>query len=634
MPKIIGTAGHIDHGKTALVQALTGTNTDRLKEEKERGISIDLGFAHLDVGGERVGVIDVPGHERFIRNMLAGAHGIDLVLLVVAADDGVMPQTEEHLDIVHLLGTRRGVVAITKTDLVDASRIAAVEEEIEILLAGTLLEGSPVIRVSSTRGTGIESLRETLARSLASAPSPSSEGLFRMPIDRVFLAHGFGTIVTGTAIAGQVSLDTRLRVLPGGAELRARAVQVHGADVATAYAGQRVALNVLGADRDALTRGHVLCDAALQNTSDRLDVSIEIRPGAGNALKNHQSVRVHLGTAEVLGKVITLATDSIAPRTSGYAQLVLRQPMAACYGDHFIVRSASAQRTLGGGVVLHPFAKRHRRRDANICERLADLHRADDVASRARALLSLDTSAATDLDELAQALAQPLKSLIAALGPESELVLLPSRGNAAVCFARPRWQQLQTDITSALTSAHRDEPNSPGVEMEQLRSRLARELPSRVFRVLIDGLVGDKLIVRDDSTLRLQSHRPKIAAAEAGLATRIEDVLTQAGFTPPSVTDLSTALGADRKALAPVLRQLERDGRVAKIDENLFFAMAPVERAKDLLRQHARQHGQILAAEFRDLLGASRKFSIGLLDYFDRTGFTMRVGDARKLRRD
>ena len=330
MNVIIGTAGHIDHGKTALIKALTGIETDRLKEERERGISIDLGFAHFDADGVAAGVVDVPGHERFIRNMLAGAHGIDLVLLVVAADDGVMPQTEEHLDILHLLGARRGVVAMTKVDLIDATRRRAVHEEIEILLSGTGLEGSPVVEVSTLTGEGLPALRATIAAAVRDYTRPEPAGCFRLPVDRAFVMRGHGVVVTGTAIAGTVRPGATLRILPGGAEVRVRAVQVHGQAVEQAAHGQRVALNLGGVEHDALHRGQIICDPELERVTDRFDAWVELRPAARRPLAGHAEVRVYAGTVEAMGKVIWLdGRAALAPKQSTFAQLVLREPIAA-----------------------------------------------------------------------------------------------------------------------------------------------------------------------------------------------------------------------------------------------------------------------------------------------------------------
>jgi selenocysteine-specific elongation factor len=657
MPHIIGTAGHIDHGKTALIRALTGQDTDRLKEEKERGISIDLGFAYMDLSnGERAGIVDVPGHERFIRNMLAGAHGIDLVLLVVAADDGVMPQTEEHLDILHLLGVQHGVVAITKADLADDARLAAVREEIAILLAGTTLEASPVVPVSAVTGAGLTALRATIEAALIayqremplglsdcavrSDPTGSgpaertpAAGHFRLPVDRAFVMHGYGVVVTGTAVSGRVHPGDQVRVLPGGEAVRVRTVQVHGHEVAEATCGQRVALNLVGVERTEVTRGHVVCDLRVDRVTDRFDAWVEIRPAARRPVESHEVVRVYIGTAEAIGKLVLLdGRDALTPRQTGFAQLVLREPVQALRGDHFILRNQSAQNTLGGGVVMHPFARRHRRGDAQLVAGLEALRAATNAPAIVRALLHLEPDFAVAPDFLAQAGGLTPDAVRAALRADSTLRALPDADTPAACTTTEKWDALRTAVVDTLKDFHRRAALNPGMEMESLRSRIAPDLSPKVFRAVLDALVANAVVARDDSIIRLPSHRVALRHDEEELGARAEASIAAGEFTPPDLKQMESALGVPRQRLQGILQQLEREGRVAKIAEGLYFARAPLERARTLLRDYVEAHGEINAATFRDLLGASRKFSISLLDYFDRTGFTLRVGDVRKLR--
>ncbi len=633
MPHIIGTAGHIDHGKTALIRALTGQETDRLKEEKERGISIDLGFAYMDLAsGERAGIVDVPGHERFIRNMLAGAHGIDLVLLVVAADDGVMPQTEEHLDILHLLGVSHGIVAITKADLADAARLAAVEEEVEILLAGTMLEGSPAIPVSAITGLGLDALRRAINDRLSGYQRIAPGGYFRLPVDRAFVMHGHGTVVTGTAVAGSVHPGDAVRVLPGGEEARVRTVQVHGQEVAEATFGQRVALNLAGVERSEVKRGHVVGDPRLGRVTDRIDAWVEIRPAAGRPVDNHEVVRLYIGTAEVIGKLVLLdGRDQLPPRQSAFAQLVLREPVHALRGDQFILRNQSAQRTIGGGVVTHPFAQRHRRGEAPLGS-LEALRSASSPAEIVRELLRMETDFAVAPEYLAQAGGLSADAVGTALRCDPSIRALPDTENVAACTTNEKWEALRTAVVKTLTDYHQQKPLVPGMEMESLRSQIAPAVSPKVFRTVLDALVVERVVTRDDSVLRLPSHRVALKRDEEQVAARAEELIAAGGFTPPDLKQVESTLGVARPRLQAILQQLEREGRVAKIGEGLYFAPAPLERARQLLRAHVAAHGDISAATFRDLLGASRKFSISLLDYFDRTGFTLRVGDIRKLR--
>jgi selenocysteine-specific elongation factor len=634
MPHIIGTAGHIDHGKTALVRALTGQETDRLKEEQERGISIDIGFAHLDLpDGERVAIIDVPGHERFIHNMLAGAHGVDLALLVVAADDGVMPQTEEHLDILHLLGITRGLVAMTKIDLVDAARLQAVREEIDILLAGTGLEGAPVLPVSAVTGAGLDRLRQTIEQLLTAHQRPQRSGPFRLPVDRAFVMRGHGIVVTGTAIAGIVRPGDVLRIVPDGAQARVRTVQVHGVEVPEATAGQRVALNLAGAERAALMRGHVVCDPLLDRVTDRCDVWVELRAAAARPVKSHQTVRAHIGTAAVLGKLVLLGGhDSLAPRQAAFAQLVLRTPVHALRGDRFILRNETAQRTIGGGHIVHPLARRHRRDEPELLARLTALRDARGAAEVARALLEIEPDFAVAAEDLAQACGLAPATLRDAVRESAEIRALPDPDTPSVYTTDGKWNRLRQAVVEGLGVHHEREPLALGMEMESLRSRIDADLPPKIFRTIVDALAAEQVLVRQESLLRLPRHRVALHGEGTEQAHRAEAVLTAGGFTPPDLRQMAEALEVTVARLQELLLQLERDGRVARIAPDLYFAREPLERARALLRSHVEAHGEIGAATFRDLLGASRKFSIALLDYFDRTGFTLRVGDVRKLR--
>jgi selenocysteine-specific elongation factor len=634
MPVVIGTAGHIDHGKTSLVRALTGQDTDRLAEEKARGISIDLGFAYLDVAdGERAGVVDVPGHERFIRNMLAGAHGMDLVLFTVAADDGVMPQTEEHLDILHLLGVRRGIFVVTKTDLVDAARIQAVRDDVEILAADTTLEGAPIVPVSTVTGDGLPALREEIERQLAAPAAPPRPGPFRLPVDRAFVMRGHGVVVTGTAIAGEVREGDHVRVLPGDGRARVRSLQVHGITVGTASHGQRVAMNLAGIERMAIGRGHVVCSDAIARTTDRFDAFVEVRSGARRALASHCRVRVHVGTAEVLGKVVVLGDrTAIPPREHGWAQVVLEAPVPALRGDRFILRDETARRTLGGGVVVNPFADRHRRGEAGLVDRLAAL-RDGDLAPAAYTLLALVPDFACDLAAMAQALGVDGADVTRALAGAAGVVAIPDAAAPEAWTTEAKWERFVAETTALVTAAHRAKPTEAGVEMEHVRSELGRSMSAKTFRWCVDRLVGAGDLVRDDSTVRLPTHRVALDPAARALGERLEHLLVDGRFTPPDLRQLEALVGTERRRLAEVLSVLEKEGRVVRVAADLYFARDAVAGARTLLADHCRTHGEISAAVFRDLIGASRKFAIALLDWCDRTGVTTRVGDMRRLRR-
>jgi selenocysteine-specific elongation factor len=635
MPRVIGTAGHIDHGKTSLVRALTGQDTDRLKEEKERGISIDLGFAHFDTDdGGRAGIVDVPGHERFIRNMLAGAHGIDLVLFVVAADDGIMPQTEEHLDILHLLGVRRGIFVVTKIDLVDEARIAAVREEIEILACDTTLEGAPILAVSTVTGAGIDLLRAEIAAQLSRPAEPPPPGYFRLPVDRAFVIRGHGVVVTGTAVAGVVVEGDTLRLLPGGETARVRGLEVHGESVARAVHGQRVAMNLVGVERSEIGRGHVVCHERVERVTQRLDAWVEVRPGARLPLRHHGRVRVHLGTAEVLGKTVLLdgSAGTLGPRGVGWVQVVTDDPVLALRGDRFILRDETARWTLGGGVVVNPFADRHRRSEGSHTARLEAL-RGDDDSAAAAAFLDVAVEFAVDRPTLAQVLNRRDEEVGAALAPLPDVIPIPDAGAPEAYTTAAKWACLRDATLAAVAQAHRTHPLMPGVEMESLRTRMPVDVSARVFRWALDRLVADGRLVREESLVRAPEHHVALGAAGRSLGDRLEQLLVEGRFTPPDLRQLETATGTPRARVGEVLGVLESEGRVVRIAPDLYFARPAADEARALLEAHCRTHGDVTAAVFRDVIGASRKFAIAFLDWCDRTGVTIRVGDLRKLRR-
>jgi len=632
---IIGTAGHIDHGKTALIKALTGQDTDRLKEEKERGISIDLGFAYFTLpDATRAGIVDVPGHERFIRNMLAGAHGIDLVLFAVAADDGVMPQTEEHLDILHLLGTRRGIFVITKADLADAARIRDVREEIELLADGTTLADAPVIEVSSTTGLGLDHLRAEIVRQLDGFQARRATGVFRLPLDRAFVIKGHGIVVTGTAMGAEVRVGQKLRVLPSGNEVRVRSIQVHSDSVESAELCQRVALNLTGAEKLDLARGDVLTDERLDSATARFDAWLEIRPAAKRALKTNARVRLFIGTTETIARAIVLDdAGAIAPKASGFAQLVLEDPVVALAGDRFVIRDETNSRTLGGGIVLNPLGRRVRKPIEAYRANLRMLK--DSTGAQAlEALINLQESFALGTVKIATLMNIPTTEAEGALGEAPRFVKL-SVGDEEAFTTHSRWDELKRFALDVLATHHKSEPLSPGLEMEALRTRLPYEIGARAFRPIIDRLSHESELVREESLLRVKSHRVQLGGDAGTLGGKIETALTHAEFQPPDLKQLAEALKIPANQLPhlrTVLVAMEREGRVVKVATDLYFSRAAADAARARLVDHLKSHSEITAATFRDLLGASRKFAIALLEHFDHTGVTTRVGDTRRLR--
>ena len=632
MPYIIGTAGHIDHGKTSLIKALTGTDTDRLKEEKERGISIDLGFAHLDLpDGSSAGIVDVPGHERFIKNMLAGAHGIDLVLFTVAADDGVMPQTEEHLDIVHLLGVKMAIFVITKADLVPAARIADVEEEIDIMTLGTTLENSPKLAVSSVTGQGLEELKQLIAQTLKSATHAAPTGYFRLPVDRAFVLQGHGVVVTGTSLSGEIKVGEQVRCLPGDNLFRVRSLQVHGQSVERASWGQRVAMNLTGPERASIERGQVICHEKLSLTSERFDAFLEIRPAAAKGIKNHQRLRIHMGAAERLGKIVLLGgKDKAEPKQSVYCQITLEEPLLVLRGDHFVARDETAQRTLGGGTVIHPWAKRHKRGDTNLPDRLKSLH-VGGFAELMENFLNESASFALAIDAIYQFLNLREEEARQKVDALKSLRPLDAEGER-VYTTETKWNQLKDRWLKTLKDFHAGRPLVPGMDMEELRGKLGFELTAKIFRVVVDLLVNEKLIAKEENLLRLASHKVQLGGQEKTLMDKIKKLLGEQPLAPPDLKEIEKQAGVPRSRLIEVIRLLERDGSVVRITTDMYFLASSVEQLKETLRKFLTEKGEMTAASFRDLIGSSRKYTIPLLEFFDRDGLTIRIGDIRKLK--
>jgi len=631
MPYIIGTAGHIDHGKTSLIKALTGTDTDRLKEEKERGISIDLGFAHLDLpDGTSAGIVDVPGHERFIKNMLAGAHGIDLVLFTVAADDGVMPQTEEHLDIVHLLGIKMAIFVITKADLAPA-RIADVEEEIDILTLGTSLDNSPKIAVSSVTGQGLEELKQLISTTLKSADHAAPSGYFRLPVDRAFVLQGHGVVVTGTSLSGEIKVGEQVRCLPGDNLFRVRSLQVHGQSVERAGWGQRVAMNLTGPERASIERGQVICHDKLALTSDRFDAFLEVRPAAAKGIKNHQRLRVHMGAAERLGKIVLLGDkDKAEPKESVYCQITLEEPLLVLRGDRFVARDETARRTLGGGIVIHPWSKRHKRGEANLLDRLKALH-SGDFAQLVEEFLNDSGDFALAIDEIYQFLNLREEEARQKVDALKSLRAINAEGEK-VYTTELKWSRLKERLLKTLKEFHAAHPLVPGMDMEELRGKLGYQLSPKIFRVVVDLFSKEKLIAKEENLLRLASHQLQLGGQEKVLMDKIKKILGEQPLAPPDLKEVEKQAGVPRNRLSEVIRLLEREGAVVRITTDMYFLASSIEQLRATLVQFLSEKGEMNAASFRDLIGSSRKYTIPLLEYFDRVGLTIRIGDIRKLK--
>ncbi|MFT4961155.1 MAG: selenocysteine-specific elongation factor [Paracoccaceae bacterium] len=621
MAFVIGTAGHIDHGKTLLVRWLTGQDTDRLKAEKQRGISIDLGFAHFTLPGDiSVGVVDVPGHERFIRNMVAGAHGFDLVLFVIAADDGVMPQTEEHFDILCSLGIERAIFVITKVDMVADGRFDEVAEEIEILVDGSRFEGVKILPVSNATGDGIDVLCSELAQALQESPQAAATGKFRMPIDRVFNVHGRGVVITGTQIAGVIDVGDEVAIVPGGASYRVRGLQSHGVDVARGQAGDRLAINLTGAEMSGFHRGDVACDPAIAIGAHRLDVAISVAAHAAHDLKHGQRLRLHLGTAERAVTVFLLGEETVLQRgEDGLAQLRLRDPVQVMAHDRFVLRDEQAEHTLGGGVVLDPDGPKIRRDDPHRLGFLTALQVKDMPRALERLLDGVGGLLAGVLQVRLNLTPQDFQGFVKA---NPSLVLLGKDADVWIT-SLANLERLQQGINRVLADYHASNPTSDGPGGETLHHQSVAKIDLRLFRLVLDHTVKARLLTRLEGSFALPSHRAGLTPSQEEKAAIMLAAIEAEPFSPPG-WDVKNP---DEKA---IIAYLEQRGKLVRVAPGLAFAKSAYETADQRLEVHLLEIGDITPAQFRDLLGNTRKYALALLETFDRKGRTIRNGDVRK----
>ena len=631
---IVGTAGHIDHGKTALVRSLTGVDADRLPEEKRRGITIDIGFADLDLGDVRVGFIDVPGHERFVKNMLAGAHGIDLVLLVIAADESVMPQTREHFDICRLLDVRAGLIVLTKKDLVDEEMLKVVASEAEDLVSGSFLEGAPIVSVSSRTGEGLEELKDHLRQISLRIPSRANNLITRLPVDRAFSMSGFGAVVTGTLTSGEISEEDELELLPNNIQVRVRGLQVHGTKVKRAFAGQRTAVNLVGVDRASIERGMVLAPVGRLHPTQIIDAQVQLLSDAPRALRSRQRVRVHAGAAEILGRVRVLDLMSeIKPGASGFAQLRLEAPIVAVFGDRFIIRSYSPQRTIGGGVIIDAFASKHRARDLTVTSaRLANLLTADHARQA-----ELFTEAAGEAG-------LKTSELIARTGWHDEVAkeaieTAQERGYVVVIgkqlFKPSLFEDLKQRVMTDVAAHHAAEPLSRGLSKEILRGRHFSRATPDLFQAIVSDLEKEGALTVEKDIVRQQKHTRELAGADAQLRDRLNEIYREAKLAPPSINEafMQAGVGAANRGRARQLLQILIDmGIMVSVEGEMFFHQGALNDLIAKLRAYAdnkKENRSIDVATFKELAGISRKYAIPLLEYLDRRHVTRREGDRR-----
>ena len=628
---IIGTAGHVDHGKTALVKAMTGIDTDRLKEEKDRGISIELGFASLVLPqGRRAGIVDVPGHERFIKNMLAGAGGFDLVLLVIAADEGVMPQTREHMDIIELLQVKRGIVVLTKADLVDDEWLGLVREEVNDFLKGTLLKDAPVVAVSAVTGQGIPELLQLIDQVAMTTQAKTASGPPRLPVDRVFTITGFGTVVTGTLITGSLKLGDVVEIQPEGVSARVRSLQVHGKKFETAEAGQRVAVNIAGIEVEQIGRGSVLAGPKSVSVSNRLDVRLSLLESAPKPVKNRARIRFYLGTRETLGRVVLLDREELKPGSIAYAQLHLEEYAVAVRGDRFVIRSYSPMQTIGGGIVIDPLPKRkHRRFRSDVLNALATREKGTpselvEQFLKGSPLLNAPADIASgtglDLDEVDEA--------IRVLVDQGRVKKVDGDGKGFFIFIDV-YRQWSDEIQKALNSYHTQFPLREGYPKEELRSRKFHFLNNKLFQQMLIQMEKDGLLRVTPQTVAVKTFCPGPDSGQEKQIGKMREILKRSGFLPPSWSELCRGMGIEEAAGSELLQYLMRTGEIVKVAEDLYFQKEVVREARDKVADYLREKGEITVGELRDLLKTSRKYALPLLEFFDKEKVTRRVGDKR-----
>ena len=616
---IVGTAGHIDHGKTALVKALTGVDADRLKEEKARGITIDLGYAYSDLGdGRQLGFVDVPGHERFVHNMLAGATGIDAALLIVSAAEGIKPQTVENLQIMDLLGLDRGVVALTKADLVDDDQLLERMAEVETLLSSTTLRGAEIVPVSALTGRGVEELKSRLL--LLGESTKGATGFARLAVDRSFVLSGAGVVVTGTVHAGEIRVDDRLLLTPSGLEARVRSLHAQNRPAEVGRAGERCALNLAGArlSKDAIRRGDWVVSPELHAPTDRLDVRLSLLASEGQPLKHWAPVHVHLGSAHVMGRVALLEGDTLKPAGSALAQLVLEEKIGALAGDRVILRDPSAIRTIAGASVIDPFGPPRNRRSERRLAELAALAVSD--AAVLPKLLRLD---AGFIEVGRFGLSRNLRPVdVDRLLQDSGGVRLEGYGLLADTLAAAR-----KDIVDTLKAHHETKPDAPGLQPERLRLALAKRWPPAVFKALVDQEVKAKKVTVDGAFLRLPGHSLTLGARDEGLWRKISAELIRERYKPPRVRDFANAYAVPEAEMRRLLQRLAKIGRVVEVAPDQYFLRPVVAEMIGIAHAFGRE---FTAAEFRDKLDNGRKVAILILEFFDRHGVTVRRGNLRR----
>jgi selenocysteine-specific elongation factor len=628
---ILGTAGHIDHGKSTLVKALTGTDPDRLKEEKERGITLDLGFASLDLpGGNRLGIVDVPGHEGLIKNMLAGVGGMDIVMLVIAADEGIMPQTREHLAICDLLQVKKGLIVLTKLDMVDKDWLALVQDDVRTFVKGTFLERSPLVPVSSRTGENLPLLVQELAK-LSNEVSPkSSSGILRLPIDRVFTMKGFGTVVTGTLLSGTISTDQEVEILPKEIRTKVRGIQSHNQAAKRSIAGQRTAINLQGVEKDQLSRGDTIVSTGYFTPTRTLDAKLALLEQAPRGLKTGSRIRFYNTTQEAIGRITILGQNTLAPGDEAFVQLRFEQPVIVQQGDRFILRFYSPMETLGGGSVLNPHPRRHKQKTMESSLKTLAVLEKGALDERLALLISGQGLAGMEEAEIMGAVAADRPEIASALASlaQKKTVLRVD----AVYVHTSHLGTLEQKIVGLVAQFHKENPLKPGPDKEELKGMLRLRISPKVLALAVDGLVKRKTLDADASKLRLPGFKAASGKVSDEVKNRIVDAIKKGGTQPPVREELPALFSISEKDAKDLLKLLADEGRTVRINDSLHLDRDIVETIRADLRKYLEEKKEITMAEFRDIAKTSRKFAVPIMEYFDSQKLTQRVGDKRVLR--
>ena len=637
---VLGTAGHVDHGKTSFVRALTGFDTDRLKEEKKRGITIELGFAYLDLPcGHRIGIVDVPGHEKFVKTMVSGVSGIDILAFIVAADEGIMPQTIEHFEICRLMGVQQGIVIVTKKDMVEPEWLEMVNDEIEEFCTGSFLEGAPIVNVSSITGEGIELVRDALDKIVKVFSFHEVFGPFRLSVDRIFAMKGFGSVVTGTSISGRTSVADELRIYPTEKIAKIRGIQVHSQAVAEVEAGHRTAINLQGVDVVEIERGMVLAPAGTLQPSYMLDCQLLYLASNAKPIKHRARVRVHLGTAEIIGRVSLLDRDELQPGDEAVVQLLLEEKAAVWPGDRYVIRSYSPVATIGGGMVLGNVSPRKRKRlsdkDRLYNQTILPILQHGTVEDKALFFLRESRELGLTADELAIRLGLFGKHLKKALNDPistKKIVVVDSATQRYVVVEIA--EKIKTMLVNHLVAYHQKNPLQSGLAKEELRTGLGRKVDLKVFNYCINDLLKKSVIVQEESVVRMAEHQVALKADEEQLRKELRQWYGEKGLSTPTIKETMERFAEyPERLLKDVIDLQLRDGTLLKISESLYYEKAIIEPLIGSVIQYMEKNGEIDAPAFKELTGLTRKFSIPILEYLDRIKVTMRIGDKRILRK-